>query len=156
MDQWIKNTSNAIYEIYFSILQSSILINNWALFLFFGASSKTIFFHGKESEGIKRNPNLQWKMCKLSTAGEKLTVQTGYLKWLKTGLPLCPLVEVMIIYLAGLPWHGPLKMATKETLCCYDRPLINTKVIISNKWSILEQRTRITFTHNAMFRPWLV
>lgn len=40
-------------------------------------------------------------MCNLFTAGEMLTVQAGYLKWLKTSLHLWPLDEVMIIYLAG-------------------------------------------------------
>lgn len=102
---------------------------------------KNYFFLEKESEGTKRNPKLQWKMCNLSTAGGMLTVQTGYLKRLRTGLHLCPLDRVMIIYKAGLALTWPLWMAAKETRGCCDRPFINTKVIISSKWSILEQRT---------------
>lgn len=114
---------------------------------------KNNFFHEIESAGIKKYLKLHWKVCNLSTAGGKLTVQTGYLKWLTTGLHLCPLNGVMIIYKAGLPLTWTLRMATKETQGCYDRSFINTKVIISNKWSIQEQRTGIAFAHNAMFRP---
>lgn len=61
---------------------------------------------------------------------------------------LCPLDELMVIYLASLPLTWTSWLATKKTLGCYDKLFINTKVIILYKWSILEQNTRITFTYN--------
>lgn len=130
-----------------------MLINNWAFFLSFPLGFiKNYFFH--EKEGNKKKLKLQWKMCNFSTAGEKLTAQTGYLKWLRTGLHLCPLGEGLIIYLAGLSLTWTSLDGHKRNPRLLDRPFINTKVVISNKWSILKQRTAITFTRNVMFRPW--
>lgn len=64
---------------------------------------KNYFFHEKESEGIKRNPKLPWKISNLFTAGGRLTVQTRYLKRLRAGFHLHPLNEGTIICKAVLP-----------------------------------------------------
>lgn len=80
MNQSIKHISNTVYMKYTSLFcnQQCWSIIEFSFFLFFWTSSKTFFTW--ESEWIKRTPKLQWKMCNLSPAGGKLTVQTGYLK----------------------------------------------------------------------------
>lgn len=99
------------------------------LFFFTFMLHQKLFFPWERSEGIKRNPKLQWKMCILSTVGGKLTVQTGYLKWLRTGLHLCPLDWVLIIYKAVLP----LTWTSLDSQLRKPRVAI-TGLLLTSKW----------------------